>query len=374
MSAPASQLPATATDAGPVPATVGRFRRLVDVLGLPTGALVFSLLVGGVVLWVSGEDPIGAYAAMLRGAAGTPAAMGRTIQNATPLILTGTAVAFAFRAGLFNIGAEGQLFVGAIAAAWIGPLVRPGIAATTLALLVGALAGGLFAGIAGVLKARFGAHEVITTIMLNFVGINLAYYLINTWLAAGTQLPGTVAIADATRFGRIAASLGVAHRGFFVALGVAIAATFLLWRTPRGYDLRVVGSAPSAARYAGISVAANTVVAMFVSGTFAGVAGAVEVLGSYGRMVNPFVTELGFLGIGVALLGRNHPLGCIAGGLVFGALAAGGQQMQLLEGIPIHMVAILTGAALLFVTSERLVDVPAIRRRFSRRKEVTRGA
>jgi simple sugar transport system permease protein len=330
------------------------------------GALAFSLLIGLVVLALSGNDPLLAYAAMFEGAFGSLPALGRTLANATPLILTGIAVAFAFRAGLFNIGAEGQLFVGAIASAAIAPVV--GATVGTIAALAGAMAaGGLFAGIAGWLKARFGAHEVITTIMLNFIGINFAYYMINVWIGADTQLPGTEPIADSTRLGPIAPALGEAHLGFVVAVAVALAATALLWRTARGYDLRVVGSAPDAARYAGISVATNTVVAMVVSGAFAGLAGGVEVLGSYGRMVNPFVTELGFIGIGVALLGRNHPIGCVVGGIVFGALAAGGQYMQLQLGISIKMVSILTGAALLFVTAERFIDVAGLRQRLMRR-------
>ena len=375
MTGPASSLVerTSAEPEPPVPVGPARLRRAAGSLALPLGALLFSLAIGAVILVASGTDPIAAYAAMAEGSFGSSAAIGRTLRNATPLILTGTAVAFAFRAGLFNIGGEGQLFVGAVAGAWIGPLVARGSLGTVAALVAGGVAGGLFAGIAGVLKARFGAHEVITTIMLNFIGINLAYYLINTRLGAGTQLPGTEAIDPSTRLGPITASLGSAHRGLFVALGAAVVATVVLWRTARGYDLRVVGTAPGAARYAGISVAANTVVAMVISGSFAGLAGAVEVLGSYGRMINPFVTELGFIGIGVALLGRNHPLGCVVGGLVFGGLAAGGQHMQLTLGVSTQMVGILSGAALLFVTAERFIDVSSVRRRLLPSKERARG-
>lgn len=342
-----------------------RIGRGLGAIKAPAGALGVSLLVGAVVVYVSGGNPLSAYAALFDGALGSGRSIGRTLQNATPLILTGLAVAFPFRAGLFNIGGEGQFFLGAVVAAWLGvAVVAPFGLGVIAAVTAAAGVGGILAGVAGWLKARYGAHEVITTIMLNFIAINVAYMLLTNTLGAGTTLPGSEEIPATNRVPPIAEGLGAAHWGLLVALMAAVVAYIILWWTPIGFEVRVVGQQTEAAGYAGISVSRNTVLTMLIGGSFAGLAGAVEVLGTYGRMTVPFVTELGFTGIGVALLGKNHPLGCVLGGLVFGALAAGGQNMQLSTGISLKLVLLLTGVLLLFVTVERL---PGMARRWRRR-------
>lgn len=326
-------------------------RRAGAALTAPVAALVLSLLIGAVIMAISGVDPVAGYDSLLRGAFGSSMAIGRTLETATPLILTGIAVAVAFRGGLFNIGGDGQFAAGAVTAAWAGvALALPGPLGPLAVLLLGALAGAVVGGLAGVLKARFGAHEVVVTIMLNFIVANLADWLLLHSLSGHTQVPGSAFVRTGNRLDPISAATGTLHWGFLVAVVAAGAAWLLLWRTARGYELRVAGHAPRAARYAGVSPTAAAVLAIGGGGAFAGLAGAGEVLGTYGHMTVPFVTNLGFVGIGVALLGRNHPLGCIPGGIVLGALQAGGQQMQFDVGISPSLVNVLVGVLLLFVT------------------------
>ncbi|MCW2880061.1 MAG: inner-rane translocator [Sphaerisporangium sp.] len=336
----------------PLRARTGAALRAV---GTPAAALGVSLVVGTVIMMISGVDPFAGYRSLLDGAFGSPQALGRTIQNATPLILTGVAVAFAFRGGLFNIGGDGQFAAGATAAAWAGvTLGLPAVIGPVAVLLLGALAGGLVGALAGVLKARFGAHEVVTTIMLNLIVANLSVWLLLNPLSGHSPVPGSAFVNPSNRLPLIGGDLGGAHWGLAMALAGAVVASVVLWRTPYGLELRVSGLAPRAARYAGVSPTVAAVAALGGGGAFAGLAGAGEVLGTYGHMTVPFVTNLGFLGIGVALLGRNHPLGCVAGGLVLGALSAGGQQMQFDIGISAHLTDVLVGVVLLLVTVQTL--------------------
>lgn len=346
-----------------------RMRSTLAVLVTPSAALLCSLVIGALVIFASGASPSDAYAALFQGAFGSPEALGHTIENATPLILTGLAVAFAFRGGLFNIGADGQFYAGAVTAAWAGVVLQlPVHSGLVLTLLMGALAGGMVGAIAGYLKAAFGAHEVVTTIMLNFIVIDLANWLLLGPLSAHTQVPGSTLIPAANQLPVLSTSLGGAHWGFIVALLAAVVCYVVLWRTPIGMDLRMAGLAPKAARYSGMRPTVGAVLSLGIGGMFAGLAGAGEVLGTYGHMTVPFVTNLGFLGIGVALLGRNHPLGCVVGGLILGGLAAGGQQVQFQVGLSAHLADILIGVILLLVTAQtfgfrRIVRVRWLRAR-----------
>ncbi|BBL80318.1 ABC transporter permease [Rubrobacter xylanophilus] len=333
------------------------------VLGRATGALVFplvaislALVVGAVIVLTTGNNPLAAYRALIVGAVGSPAAIGRTLLNATPLIFTGLAVAVAFRTGLFNIGGEGQLYIGAITAAilgvslgFLGPLAIP------VVLLACFLTGFLWGAIPGLLKARFGAHEVITTIMLNFVAINLATYLALKPFRTEGLVPGTDFIDPAARLPTL--GLGRANYGLLIALLAAVAVYLLLWRTTLGFRLRAVGLSPGAANYAGMSIGASTVLALAIGGAMAGLGGGVEVMGVYGKMSIPFVSNLGFNGIGVALLGRNHPAGVVLGALLFGGLASGAQELQFETDVPLDLADVLLAIILLLVTATRLVEL-----------------
>ena len=336
-------------------------RRLIagaaGALLFPLIAIVLSFLIGAVIVLLTGNNPVAAYVALFNGALGDPTAIGRTLVNATPLIFTGLAVAVAFRAGLFNIGGEGQLFIGAVTAAWLGvSLGFLGPVAIPVVLAACVITGFLWGSIPGFLKAYFGAHEVITTIMLNFIAINLAYFLAQNPLRQEGPIPGTESIDFAARIPAISFALGRANYGFFVALLAAVAVYLLLWRTRRGFEMRAVGLSPAAANYAGMHLGLNTILALAIGGSLAGLGGGVEVLGVYGNMDVPFVTNLGFNGIGVALLGRNHPVGVVLGALLFGGLYAGAQEMQFATDVPLQLATVLLAIILLLVTATRLVE------------------
>ena len=336
-------------------------RAVVDAGGalvFPLIAILLSFVLGAFIVLATGNNPLTAYAALVRGAVGSPTAIGRTLLGATPLIFTGLAVAVAFRAGLFNIGGEGQLYIGAITAAWLGvTLGSLGALSIPMVLTACVVTGFLWGAIPGILKARFGAHEVITTIMLNFIGINLATYLALKPLRTEGLVPGTDAIDFAARIPFIGLGLGRANYGFLLALVAAVVAYLLLWRTKRGFQIRAVGLSPGAANYAGMGIGVNTVLAIAIGGAFAAIGGGVEVLGVYGKMTVPFVTNLGFNGIGVALLGRNHPAGVVLGALLFGGLASGAQEMQFSTDVPLQLTSVLLAVILLLVTATKLVEL-----------------
>jgi general nucleoside transport system permease protein len=336
-------------------------RRLGDAAGallFPLIAILISFIIGAVIMVATGNNPFAAYAALVQGAFGSPTALGRTLLNATPLIFTGLAVAVAFRAGLFNIGGEGQFFIGAITAAGFGVgLGFLGPLGMVLVLLACLLTGFLWGAIPGFLKAYFGAHEVITTIMLNFIAILLATYLALNPLRSEGLVPGTDTIDPAARIPFIGLGLGRANYGFFLALLAVVVFYLLLWRTQRGFQIRAVGLSPGAASYAGMGIGVNTVLALAIGGAFAALGGGVEVLGVYGKMSIPFVTGLGFTGIGVALLGRNHPAGIVLGALLFGGLASGAQEMQFATDVPLQLASVLSAIILLLVTATKLVEL-----------------
>ncbi len=328
------------------------------------GALVFPLIaifiafvIGALLVLASGNNPAAAYISLIQGAVGDPTAIGRTLLNATPLIFTGLAVAVAFRAGLFNIGGEGQVFIGAITAGWLAvSLAFLGLAAIPLVLLACVITGFMWGAIPGFLKARFGAHEVITTIMLNFIGINLATYFALGPLRSEGLIPGTDTIDAAVRLPLVGLGLDRVTYGLVVALFAALAVYLLLWRTKLGFRIRAVGFSPGAANYAGMRIGTNTVLALAIGGAMAGLGGGVEVLGVYGKMSIPFVSNLGFNGIGVALLGRNHPVGVVLGALLFGGLASGAQEMQFATDVPLDLADVLLAVILLLVTATKLVE------------------
>jgi ABC-type uncharacterized transport system permease subunit len=330
----------------------------VSALAFPLIAIAISFLIGAIIMLATGDNPLIAFGALLRGAFGDATAVGRTLLNATPLIFTGLAVAVAFRAGLFNIGGEGQFFIGAITAAWLGvSLGFLGLGGAVLALLGCVVTGFLWGAIPGFLKAYFGAHEVITTIMLNFVGIYLATYLALNPLRSEGLVPGTAAIDLSARIPFIGLGLGRANYGFFLALVAAVAVYLFLWRTKRGFEMRAVGLSPGTANYAGMRIGTNTVLALAIGGSLAALGGGEEVLGVYGKMTIPFVQYIGFNGIGVALLGRNHPVGVVLGAILLGGLTAGAQEMQFSTDVPLQMANVLIAVILLLVTATKLVEL-----------------
>jgi ABC-type uncharacterized transport system permease subunit len=339
-------------------------RLAISNLAVPTLAVVTALVIGGVVMALAGSDPLLAYAGLWEGAFGSPPALSETLVWSTPFLFTGLGVALAFRAGLFNVGAEGQLAVGATLAAWLGYALPglvggglPGSVHLPLVLLGGALGGALWGAIPGWLKARTGAHEVINTIMLNYVALLGVGYLLNGMLRDPSPLnviARTPEIALDARLPRLDADLRV-HAGLLLALVAVAVVWWLLARTTLGLEIRAVGANPDAARCAGMDVGRTFVVAMALSGLLAGLAGAVEVAGLTYRHELGFSIGYGFDAITVALLGRTHPLGVVPAALLLGALRNGATRMQFLAGVPIDLVTVLEGLILLFVAADVLV-------------------
>lgn len=327
--------------------------RIWQSVSIPLGAVLLAALIGAIILLISGANPLDAYAALFKGAFSNAKAIGRTLEKATPLILGGLAVAFAFKGGLFNIGGQGQLLIGAIVAAALGFGLQglPFIIHMPLALLGGSLAGALYGALAGALKAFTGAHEVITTIMLNFIAINITDYLADgPWKDQGI-VARTPAILETAAIPR----LGDIPLGFFIAVGVALITWFLLFRTTLGFEIRTVGLNPSAAHYAGIRVAWLTVLTMAISGLLAGMGGAIETLGIVGRFQPGFNAGLGFDGITIALLAKTHPLGVIPAALLIGAMNAGSSQMQFSAKVPSEIIDVIQALMLFFVSADVIV-------------------
>ncbi len=331
-------------------------RRIWRSISVPLVAVLLGLLIGAALLLLSGANPIEAYSALLEGAFGSPIAIQRTLEKATPLIFSGLAVAFAFKAGLFNIGAQGQLLIGAVAAAYVGFSIEglPAVIHAPLALLVGGLAGALYGFIPGALKTYTGAHEVIVTIMLNYVAINITDYLADgpwkdpspTNIVART--PKIFPSAELPLLGNI-------PFGFILAIIAAIIVWWLLFRTTLGYEVRTVGLNSSAAQYAGIHVSRMIILTMMISGFLAGLGGAVETQGINGRFQPGFNTGLGFDGITVALLGKTSPFGVIPAALLLGAMRAGSSQMQFSAGVATEITDVITAFILFFVAADVIV-------------------
>lgn len=362
-------------------------RALEDIV-VPLLAVVASMLIGMVIVGAIGYDPIYVYGEFLEGAVGGSVEIGRTLRNAGPLILTGLSVAFAFRAGLFNIGANGQAIVGLVAGGVVAYSFTglPAVLHVTLVILVAALAGAAWAGIAGALKVTRGAHEVVTTIMLNYVAIRGGEYLLRQGgpLHDGSEIPQSEQFVESSRFAILWApdAYTYVRLDFVLALAMALLTWFLLNRTSLGLQIRVVGNSPPAAEYAGMSVGRVTVVSMLIAGAFAGMAGAaVAQSPDVARLQSGElgVLQVGFTGIAVALLGRSHPFGVVLAGLLFGAMIAGANGIQAAiqvadaaagdsstSGLGSKIVGIIQGLIVLFIGAD-LMFRKLIRLRGNRR-------
>ncbi len=385
--------PSTATE-GKRPALPPAVRHhLVQIgrsLGLPLGSVVFAFLVGAIVVVVTGGDPVAAYQSLLCGGFGVACGgtgiyptfqLSSTVVRAIPLVLTGIAVAIPFKAGLFNIGAEGQLIAGAIAATIIGVRFSslPAIILIPMILVAGALAGALWAGICGVLKAYTGAHEVVTTIMLNYVAIYLVRYLIvggpfqvsggfsrSPAIGPHGQLPPL--ISPTGTFLGLPGGVYQLNAGLFVGILAIVVYWFLLKRTTLGYEITAVGQSQRAARYAGINVKWTIVISMLIAGAFAGLAGTVTVANAtHPYLADSYLTDTtGFDAITVTLLGANAPIGVALGALLIGGLQIGAPVMQSNAGIDGNLVYVLQALILFAIAANFLrtlkVRLPAPRK------------
>ncbi len=297
------------------------------------------------------------YRALFDSSLGSPSAISRTLVQSTPLILVGLSVALAFRAGLFNIGGAGQLIAGATAAAWIGIHVDlPTVVHLPLAMAAGVAAGAFWGGIVGILKARTGAHEVITSIMLNFIALRLLDYALSTdtFKRPGRSDPISPEMPGSVRFPELGGEFDI-HLGFPIALLVAFGCWWLLQRTTIGFRMRAVGANPHAAGYAGMGVAATTFLSMAIAGGLAGLGGTSILLGTTPRLTGGFFAAVGFDAIALALLGRANPAGVVGAGILFGALQAGATGMQAQTSTPIDIIFVIQALIILFVAAPALI-------------------
>ena len=343
-------------------------RDIAQAALIPVLAVVTALLVGAVIIALSGKSPLATYWGLFRGAFGSLDAISETFVWATPYIYAGLAVALAFRCGLFNIGVQGQLAIGALCSVFAGYSLHglPWIIHMPLALGAGILGGAIWGGIPGYLKARTGAHEVINTIMMNYIALYLANFLLagpmkdpdpsnavakTPLIELSARLPR---LFPAFHFGNQLIELRV-HWGTVLAIVMAFVVFWFLWKTVAGFEIRTVGASPNVAKYAGINVARNIVLAMGLSGALAGMGGAVEVIGLNYYHTPGFAVGYGFDSIAIALLGRSHPLGVIPAAILFGAMRNGASAMQFDTGISIDIISIMQALILMFVAADEIV-------------------
>ncbi len=348
-------------------ASLGVFTRIVGSQWFVSViSVVIAFLIGAILIAMTGASVTDAYYAMFRGAIVDPQASTfvRTIKPlmdsvyfAIPLIISGLGLAFGFRAGLFNIGGKGQMIAGALAAVWVGfSLSLPPVVHTLVALAAAIVAGAAYGGIAGVLKAKTGANEVIVTIMLNSIAtLALGYVLTQkAWQKPNSNQPITPNVADSAALAKLMSGPIKLHWGLIVAIVAFAVFWFLMERSTLGFQIRAVGANAAAARTAGISVERITAVTMMISGAFLGLAGANEALGTLGYVSRDVAGSIGFDAITVALLGRNKAWGTFGAGLLFGAFKAGGYAMQA-KDVPIDMILILQAVIVLLIAAPALV-------------------
>jgi ABC-type uncharacterized transport system permease subunit len=333
--------------------------RIVSTVLVPLVSVLCGFLVGGIAIIAAHADPLVAYSALFAGAFTNSNALPETLVSTTPYILLGLALALGFRAGLFNIGAEGQFYIGSLSGVFVAYSIHglPAVVELPLAIFAGMVGGAFWSSIAGALKARFGAHEVITTIMLNYVSFLVASYLVDTpglMLAPDVSTPRTPDIDPGAVLPIIVGGSRL-HLGFILALVAVPLVWFLIERTTIGFRLRAVGFNQGAARAAGISVGRTIVLTMALSGALAGAAGIVEVLGISYHMTDTVAAGYGFDAIAVALLARSNPWGVLPAALLFGALHNGASYMQLQTQVSADLISIVQGAVIIFVAAPAIV-------------------
>jgi general nucleoside transport system permease protein len=338
--------------------------RLFDAL-LPVFATFAALLVGAVMLLFLKVNPLEAYKALWDGAFGTSNAFAETLVKATPLLLVALGICISFRGDVINIGGEGQMIVGAILATWVGLTFTnlPGWLVITLAMVTGFFGGAIWGGIPGFLKAYFRVNEILSTVMMNAIAVQLMNFLLRGVLIDPAQaqraskIPQTARLLEPFHLPRLVPTR--LHLGALIAVVLAVLVYILLWRTTLGYRIRAVGQNPHASRYAGINVQRYIVLALLLSGAFAGLAGATQVFGVNYRMITDgsssgFTGGAGFNGIVAALFGQLHPLWSIPASILFGALLVGANSMQRVVQVPSAFVTALNGLVVVFVVSSEI--------------------
>ncbi len=328
---------------------------------LPISGVVVALLISAVMLLILKADPIAAYAAMVTGAAGSVSGITQSLVKATPLLLVGLGICIAFRANVINIGGEGQIIIGALLATWF-PLTFntwPGWLLIPSTLLVGFVGGAVWGFVPGILKARLNVNEILSTIMMNSIAQQLMNLLLHgalmdpSGIAAGTYLAQSARLPQQVWLPRLVPQT-LLHAGAILAVVLAVLVYIFLWRTTIGYRIRAVGLNPDASRYSGINVPLYQALSMTLAGGFAGIAGAIEVIGVQHRLLDGVTSGYGFTGIVAALLGSLHPLGLIPASILFGGLLVGAGEMQRAVQVPSSLITGILGLVVLFVSGSAL--------------------
>jgi simple sugar transport system permease protein len=323
---------------------------------MPVLAVIAAMLFGAVMLLLLGVNPIEAYAAMLGGAFGSVSGLTQTLVKATPLLLVGLGICIAFRASVINIGAEGQIILGAVMGTWFALAFNtwPGWLLIPATILAGFVAGGFWGFIPGILKARFQVNEILSTVMLNAIALQLMNLLIRgplidpAGVTAGTYLAQSARLPEQVWLARLVPQT-LLHTGLLIAIALAFVVYIFLWRTTIGYRIRAVGLNPDASRYAGVSVPVFQALSLTLAGGFAGLAGVIEVLGVHHRLLEGITSGYGFSGIVAALFGGLHPIGTIPASILFGGLLVGADKMQRAVQVPSALIDAILGLIVLFV-------------------------
>jgi len=330
-------------------------------LALPLAGVLVALLIGGIMLVVLKANPFVAYAEMVSGAVGSLSGVTQSLVKATPLLLVGLGICIAFRANVINIGGEGQIILGAIAATWF-PLTFntwPGWLLIPITLLLGFIAGAAWGFVPGILKARLKVNEILSTIMMNAIALQFMYLLIRgplmdpAGVASGTYLAQSAALPKQAWLPRLVPQT-LLHAGAIIAVLLAVAVYFFLWRTTIGYRIRAVGLNPDASRHSGINVPFYQALSLTLAGGFAGLAGAIEIMGVQHRLLDGITGGYGFTGIVAALLGGLHPLGVIPASILFGGLLVGANEMQRSVQVPSSLINVILGLVVLFVSGSAI--------------------
>lgn len=353
---------------------------LRDAVRVPMLAVLTGLIIGAIVIIISGANVFTAYSALFIGAFGDPVRyytgfqqlfttgetaallkaiypISESLVTATPYIFAGLSVALGFRCGLFNIGAEGQFLIGALSSAFVGYSLigLPVYIHLPLALLGGAVGGAFWGIIPGYLKAKFGAHEVVNTIMMNWIAFKLSDWLLNGPMKASGFRPVTPSVEASAELPRFFPDPIRLNWGLVLAFVVAYALYWFLFKTTRGFEIRSVGANPDAAKYAGMSITQNLVLVMAMAGGLAGLAGSAQVLGVDHWVGQGFSAGYGFDAIALALLGKSHPFGVVISALLFGFLRSGATRMQSMAGVPIDIISIIQGLIIIFIAAPEII-------------------
>ena len=334
-----------------------REKKIESYFGIFTSVLAvfLAMIIGGVVISIAGANPIYAYQHLLYGAFGNMNSIAETLTKTTPLLIAGLGLSISFRSKLINIGADGQMIIGAIFSTVVALALTgaPGFIILIASIIAGILGGALFGFIPGIMKAKFGTPEIIIGVMLNYIAVFMLSYLLEGPLKDPTQFYPQSAMIDKSAWLPNILSGTRLHAGFIIGLFLIAAYYFLMYRSPLGYKIKTVGYNPRAAKYAGMKVSRYIVIAMVLSGGLAGLAGMSETFGIHFRLYNEFTAGYGFDAVAVALLGQFNPIGVFFGAIYFAALRVGANAMQSAVQVPVSVVYIIQGLSVLFILTDK---------------------